>query len=72
MANGDGVVSDQNIFHDEPYDALAFHDTQRIGSTVYPCEERGEGLCQTKKCRLIINLVRNCLQLSAEHLFTMA
>jgi len=34
MANGDGVVSDQNIFHDEPYDALAFHDTQRISSTV--------------------------------------
>jgi RNA-directed DNA polymerase len=34
MANGDGVVSDQDIFHYEPYDALAFRDTQRISSTV--------------------------------------
>src|ERR1039458_3156877 len=28
MANGDGVVSDQDIFDYEPYDALAFRDTQ--------------------------------------------
>jgi len=34
MANGDGVVSDQDVFHYEPYDALAFRDTQRIRSTV--------------------------------------
>jgi len=34
MANGDGIVSYQDIFHDEPYDALAFRDAQRIRSTV--------------------------------------
>jgi hypothetical protein len=44
MANGDGVVSDQDVFHYEPYDALAFHDIQRISSTVESFEERGEGL----------------------------
>ena len=49
MANGDGVVSDQDIFHYEPHDALAFRDTQPISSTVYPSEERGEGLRQTKE-----------------------
>ncbi len=44
MANGDGVVSYQDIFHDEPYDALAFSDTQCISSAVQAGEERGEGL----------------------------
>ena len=71
MANGDGVVSDQDVFHYEPHDALAFRDTQRISSTVYPSEERGEGLRQTKEGRLIISLVRDGLQLSAEHLFAL-
>jgi len=34
MANGDGIVSYQDVFHDEPYDALAFSDTQRISRIV--------------------------------------
>ena len=72
MANGDGVVSDQDVFHYEPYDALAFHDTQPIRSTVEPREERGEGLRQAKEGRLIIGLVRYGLQLSAERLFALA
>ena len=46
MANGNGVVSDQDIFHYEADDALAFSDTERISSTVEPLEERGEGLRQ--------------------------
>ena len=69
MANGDGVVSDQDVFHYEPYDALAFHDTQRTRSTVEPREERSEGLRQAKEGRLIIGLVRHSSQLSAERLF---
>ena len=71
MANGDGVVSYQDVFHYEPYDTLAFRDTQRISSTVEPREERGEGLRQTEEGRLIISLVRDGLQLSAEHLFAL-
>jgi hypothetical protein len=73
VANGDGVVSDQDVFHYEPYDALAFHDIQHIRSTVeQPREERGEGLRQAKQGRLIIGLVRYGLQLSAERLFALA
>jgi hypothetical protein len=72
MANGDGVVSYQDVFHYEPYDTLAFRDTQRISSTVEPREERGEGLRQTEEGRLIIGLVRNGLQLSAERMFALA
>ena len=72
MAYGDGVVSNQDVFHYEPYDALAFRDTQRISSTVEPREERGEGFCQAKEGRLIIGVVSNGLQLSAERLFALA
>ena len=46
MANGNGVVSYQDVFHYEADDALAFSDTERISSTVEPLQERGEGLRQ--------------------------
>jgi retron-type reverse transcriptase len=72
MANGDGVVSDQDVFHYEPYDALAFHDIQRISSTVESFEERGEGFRQAKEGRLIIGLVHNGLQLGAQRMFALA
>jgi hypothetical protein len=34
MANGDRIVSYQNFFHYETYDALAFSDTQCISRAV--------------------------------------
>jgi hypothetical protein len=34
MANRDGVVSYQDFFHYETYDALAFSDTQCISCAV--------------------------------------
>ena len=46
MANGDGVVSYQDVFHYKPHDSLALNDTQRISSTVQAVEERREGLRQ--------------------------
>jgi hypothetical protein len=46
MANGDGVVSYQDVFHDEPYDSLSLSDTQSISSTAQPGEERRKCLCQ--------------------------
>jgi hypothetical protein len=72
MANGDGIVSHQDVFHDEPYDSLAFPDAQRFGSTTQASEECGEGLCQTQEGRLIVHLISDCLQLSAKCLFTLA
>ncbi|WP_211256291.1 hypothetical protein, partial [Edaphobacter aggregans] len=44
MANGDGVFSYQDVFHNKPYDSLALLDTQRISSIVQAGEERREGL----------------------------
>jgi hypothetical protein len=62
MANGDVVDSNQDVFHNEPYDSLAFSDTQRISSTAQPVEER----------RSIIGLVSDCLQLGTERLIALA
>ena len=72
MANSDGVVSDQDVFHDQPYDSLTFNNTQRISSSVQAVEKRREGLRQAKEGRPIVNLVYDCLQLSAERLFALA
>jgi hypothetical protein len=46
MAYGDGVVSNQDVFHNEPYDSLVFSDAQRISSTAQAFEERSEGFRQ--------------------------
>jgi hypothetical protein len=72
MANGDGVVSDQDVFHNEPYDSLTFSDTQRISSSVQAVEKGREGLGEAKEGLPIISLVSDCLQLDAEPLFTLA
>jgi hypothetical protein len=46
MADGDGVVSYQDVFHYKPHDSLALNDTQRMSSAVHAGEERREGLRQ--------------------------
>ena len=72
MANRDGVVSDQDVFHNEPYDSLTFDDTQRISSSVQAVEKRREGLRQAQEGRPIVSLVCDCLQLGAERQFALA
>src|SRR5271167_274629 len=72
MADGDGVVSDQDVFHYKPHDSLALKDTQRISSAVQAGEERREGFRQAQEASPIIGLVSDCLQLSTERLFTLA
>jgi hypothetical protein len=72
MANSDGVVSDQDVFHNKPYDSLTFSDTQRISSSVHAVEKRREGLRQAKEGRPIVSLVSDCLQLGAERQFALA
>ena len=71
MANGDGVVSDQDVFHYKPHDSLALKNTQCISSTVQAGEERREGLRQAQEDGPIVGLVSDCLQLSTERLFTL-
>jgi hypothetical protein len=34
MANGDGVVSYQDVLYNEPHDSLTLSDTERISSSV--------------------------------------
>ena len=46
MAYGDGVVSNQDVFHNEPYDPLSFGDTQGISSAAQASEERSQGFRQ--------------------------
>ena len=66
MTDGDGVVSDQDVLHHEPYDSLAFADTKRLGRTAQASQECGERLGQTQEGRPIVRLVSDCLQFSAD------
>ncbi len=68
MANGDGVVSHQNVFDHEPYDSLALSDTKRLRSTAQAREECCEGFCQEQECRPIVGLVSDRLQLGTKRL----
>ena len=72
MANGDGFVSYQEVFHNQPDDSLPLSDTQRISSTTQAGKERGKILRQAQKACSIIGLVGECLQLSTERLFALA
>jgi hypothetical protein len=72
MANGNGVVPDQNLFDHEAYDSLALSDTKRFSSRAQAGEERRESLRQPQEGCPIVDLVSDRLQLSAERLFTMA
>ena len=72
MANGDGVVSNQDVFHNEPDDSLTLNDAQRISSPVQAVEKRGDGLREAKEGRPIVGLVSDCLQFDAERLFALA
>jgi hypothetical protein len=72
MTNGDSVFPYQNVFHHEPYDSLAFTNTKRFRRTAQASKECREGLGQTQEGRPIVRLVSDCLQLSAECLFTLA
>src|SRR5229473_524941 len=72
VANGDGVVSHQDVFDYESYDSLALRDVQRLGSTAQAGEERRESLRQSQEGCPIVGLVSDRLQLSTKHLFTLA
>ncbi len=72
MANGNCVVSYQDVFHYKLYDSLALSDTQRISCTAQAGEERRKSLRQAQEGRSIVGLVGDCLQLGTERLFTLA
>jgi hypothetical protein len=47
MANGDGIVSNEDVFYNQPDDSLPLSDTQRISSAPQAGKERGKILCQS-------------------------
>ena len=72
MANRDGVVSYQDVFHYELHDSLPLRDTQRISGATQTGKERGKILGQPQKGSPIICLIGDCLQLRTKHLFALA
>jgi hypothetical protein len=72
VANGDRIVSYQDVFHYKPYEPLALSDTQSISSTAQAGEERSKSLRQTQEGRPIIGLISDCLQLSPERMVALA
>ena len=72
MAYRDGIVSYQDVFHNQPYDSLPLSDTQRISSVAQAGKERGKILRQPQEGSPIICLVSDRLQLCTERLFALA
>jgi len=72
MTNRDGVVSYQDVFHNQPDDSLALRDTQRISSATQSCKERGKVFRQPQKSHPIICLIGDGPQLRTESLFALA
>jgi len=72
MANRDGVVSYQDVFHNQPDDSLPLRDTQRISSATQAGKECGKILRQPQEGCPIIGLIGDCLQLSTKRLFALA
>src|SRR5262249_33642099 len=48
MADGDGVVTDHDLVHDEPEDFLALPDVQRLGADAEACSEISKRLDQAQ------------------------
>jgi len=48
MANGDRVVTHDDLFHHEPEDFLAFRDLQGLGAFAQACPEVSERLDQAQ------------------------
>ena len=53
MADGDRIVTHDDLFHHEPEDFLAFRDLQGLGASAQACPEIGERLDQAQVLRLV-------------------
>ena len=45
MANGDGILADQNFFNQQSHDFLAFNDSESFCSTAQASKECCESFC---------------------------
>ena len=72
MTNRVGVLSYQDVLHNQPDDSLPLRDTQRISSAAQTGKKCGKIFRQPQKDRPVICLVDDGLQLRAKRLFALA
>src|SRR6516225_5644693 len=71
VANGDGILADQNVFNQQSHDFLPFDDTKRFRRAAQASKECCECFRQAQEYGTIIGLVSDGLQLSTECLLAM-
>ena len=71
MADGDFVLGDQNLLHEEPDDTLPFGDVQGFGGCgrAQPRQKAGQGLGETEIGLPILGAIDGGLQLAMQSLF---
>ena len=72
MADGDGVVTDENLFHEKSNDTLALRNVQRLRRRAHARHERRERLGQSQIVSTIIGLLSDRCQFGLQGLFTPA
>ena len=72
MADGDFVLGDQNLLHEEPDDTLPFRDVQGFGGRAQPRQKAGQGLGEPEIGLPILDTIDGGLQFAVQRLFLTA
>ena len=71
MANHDGVIADQHLLDEQPYEALPLDHVERVRSDTQPREKRRECFCEAQICRPLARLISDRLQLGTQRLLAL-
>jgi len=66
MANGDGIVSDQDFFDHQPHDPLALGDIERLSGGAQAGKKGSQGLGEAQEYSPVGGLIGDRLQLGAD------
>ena len=72
MADGDFVLGDQNLLHEESDDTLPFGDVQGFGTRAQPRQKAGQGLGEPEIGLPILGAIDGGLQFAMQSLFLAA
>ena len=72
MADGDFVLGDQNLLHEEPDDTLPLGDVQGLGGRAQPRQKAGQGLGEPQIGLPILGAIDGGFQLAVQRLFLTA
>ena len=72
VANGDDVVAYQDLFDQEPHDALALDHIQRFSGSAQAGEKGCQGFGQAQECSPVSGLIGDRLQLRPHRTLTLA